>query len=159
PRVSVVAAVAPWSAEPNALRLATTGYVLDGGQVKRYPASPRLSLVAAKSLVAALGPQTARNPLLQLLQGVAPHDPDPLKAVRGLSTAGMPQDAAAVVRLLANTQPTAFDGLYADLPDSLHTQIERLSPLVGASQLQGKVELAVAGDDRYAPASEAHALG
>jgi hypothetical protein len=159
PRVSVVAAVAPWSAEPNALRLATTGYVLDGGQVKRYAASPRLSLVAAKSLVAALGPGIERSQLLQLLQGVAPNDPDPLKVVRGLSTAGMAPDAAAVVRLLGNTQPTAFDGLYAALPDALHAQIERLSPLVGASQLQGQVELAVAGDDSYAPASESHALG
>jgi dienelactone hydrolase len=159
PRVSVVAAVAPWSAEPNALRLATTGYVLDGGQVKSYPASPRLSLVAARSLVAALGPGTERTQLLQLLQGVAPNDPDPLKVVRGLSTATKTPEAAAVVRLLGNTQPTAFDGLYADLPDSLHAQIERLSPLVGASQLQGKVELAVAGDDSYAPASESDALG
>ena len=158
PRVSVVAAVAPWAAMPDALRLATTGFVLDGGQLKAYSADPKLALVTAKSLAASLPASTDRSQLLQLLQGVSPTDPDPLKVVRGLALGGMTPAAAAVVSLLGNTHAPSFDGFYAALPESLHAEIEKLSPLVGASQLEGRVEIAVAGNDRYAPVTESQAL-
>lgn len=153
-----MAGVAPWTAVPNLIRLATTGFSLDGGALKVYQADPFLSLAVGRSLVAALRPSTARTQLLDLLHGVDRRDPDPLRAVRGLAVGNLPPDAAAVTRLLANRHPTVFDSLYAALPDYLHAEIERLSPLVGAAQLEAPVELATAGHDRFAPLTESRAL-
>jgi pimeloyl-ACP methyl ester carboxylesterase len=158
PRVSVVAGVAPWTAAPNALRLATTGYSLENGNPVAYETSPALALTAARSLVAALRPSTTRSQLLELLRGASPRDEDPLRVVRGLSTTGLDPDAAAVVRLLANRSPARFDGLYAALPGYLHTDLQQLSPLVGAGRLQSRVELATAPHDEIAPPSESRAL-
>jgi pimeloyl-ACP methyl ester carboxylesterase len=158
PRVSVVAGVAPWTAVPNLLRLATTGFVLDRGGLEAYKADPYVSLVAGRSLVAALRPSTARTDLLAVLRGVVRNDPDPLRALRGVGVTTLPPDAAAVVRLLANTSASSFDGLYAALPDYLHTEVERLSPLVGASALDAPVELATSAHDRFVPPGEAQAL-
>jgi hypothetical protein len=158
PRVSVVAGFAPWTAAPNALRLATTGYSLENGKPVAYETSPALALTAARSLVAALRPSTTRSQLQELLRGVSPRDQDPLRVVRGLSSAGLDPAAAAVVRLLANRSPARFDGLYAALPGYLHTDLQQLSPLVGAGRLQGRVELATASHDEFAPPSESRAL-
>jgi hypothetical protein len=158
PRISVVAGIAPWGAAPNLIRLATTGFALEGGQPTAYSASPALALMVGRSLVAALVPSTSRQQLLELLGGVSPADPDPLRVVRGLAVASLDPDAAAVVDLLANRHPTVFDQLYAALPQYLKPDLEQLSPLVGAAQLQARVELATAGHDRIAPASESLAL-
>ncbi len=158
PRVSVVAAVAPWGAAPNLLRLATTGLVLDGGELKPYKADPLLSLVAARSLAAALDPGTDRDQLLRLLLSVARDDPDPLRIVRGLSLGNVRPDVAAAIRLLANTHGPSFDRFYAALPASLRQKVERLSPLIGAGGLQARVEIATAPHDRFVPPLEAQAL-
>jgi pimeloyl-ACP methyl ester carboxylesterase len=158
PRVSVVAGVAPWTAAPNALRLATTGYSLENGKPVAYEASPALALTAARSLVAMLGASTARMQLQELLRGASPKDQDPLRVVRGLSTTGLDPDAAAVVRLLANRNPARFDALYAALPRSLQAELGSVSPLVGAGRLQSRVELATAPHDEIAPPSESQAL-
>jgi pimeloyl-ACP methyl ester carboxylesterase len=158
PRVSSVTAIAPWAAGPNLLRLATTGFVLTDGNLQPYRADPGLALFAARSLVAALGPGTDRDQLLQLLQGVPRGDPDPLRVVRGLALDHLSPGAAAVVSLLTNTHAPSFDSLYAALPQSLHAAIEHLSPLVGASQLQAPVEVATAPNDRFVPPAEARAL-
>jgi pimeloyl-ACP methyl ester carboxylesterase len=158
PRVSVVAGVAPWTAAPNALRLATTGHSLEGGSPVAYKTSPALALTSARSLVAMLGPSTARLQLLELLRGVSPRDQDPLRVLRGLSATGLDPDAVAVIRLLANRSPARFDRLYAALPDYLQADLQRLSPLVGAGRLQSRVELANAPHDEIAPPSESRAL-
>lgn len=158
PRVSVVAGVAPWTAVPSMLRLATTGFVLDAGELTPYSVDPYVALAAARSLVAALAPSTDRSQLLQLLLGVGQNDPDPLRVVRGLALGSLTADAAAVVRLLANTHAPTFDSLYAALPDYVHAAIERLSPLVGAAQIQARVELATADHDRFVPPAESRAL-
>jgi pimeloyl-ACP methyl ester carboxylesterase len=158
PRVSVVAGVAPWTAAPNALRLATTGRSLENGKATAYETSPALARTAARSLVAALRPSTTRMQLLALLQGVPPGDEDPLRVVRGVSTAGLDPGAAAVVRLLGNRSSARFDRLYAALPAYLQADLQQLSPLVGAGRLQSRVELATAPHDRIAPPSESRAL-
>jgi hypothetical protein len=101
PRVTSVAAVAPWAAGPNQLRLATTGFALTDGKLVPYKTDPALALYSTRSLVAALGPSTDRE---QLLQGVPANDPDPLRLVRGLALDSLFPDAAAVVHLLANTR-------------------------------------------------------
>jgi pimeloyl-ACP methyl ester carboxylesterase len=61
----------------------------------------------------------------------AARDQDPLRVVRGLASAGLDPDAAAVVRLLANRSPARFDGLYAVLPGYLHSDLQQLSPQWG----------------------------
>jgi pimeloyl-ACP methyl ester carboxylesterase len=158
PRVSVVAGVAPWTAAPNLIRLATTGFSLEDGDLKAYQTAPQLSLEVGRSLVAALAPSAARTQLLALLHGVDTHDPDPLRVIRGLAVGNLPADAAAVVNLLANRDPAGFENLYAALPNDLHAKLERLSPLVGAAQLQARVELATARHDHFVPPSESRAL-
>jgi dienelactone hydrolase len=158
PRVGLVAGVAPWAAAPNVIRLATTGYSLENGTATAYAASPALAVAVGRSLVAALRPSSARTQLLELLHGVSPLDRDPLRAVRGLARGQFPPDAAAVVSLLANRRPAVFDTLYAALPGYLKSELEQLSPLVGAGQLQADVELATSSHDRFSPPSESRAL-
>ncbi len=158
PRISVVAGIAPWGAAPNLIRLATTGFALEQGSPSAYQASPTLGLTVGRSLVAALKPSASRQQLLELLGGVSPTEPDPLRVIRGLAVAGLDPDAAAVVSLLANRHPTVFDQLYASLPQYLKTDLEQLSPLVGAAQLRARVELATSSHDEISPPSESLAL-
>lgn len=158
PRVTVVAGVAPWAALPQVIRLATTGFYFDDGELKPHESDPFLALAVARSLVAALPAGPDRQSLLGALEAVPRDSTDPLAALRNLPTAGLGADATAVVRLLTNRHPTTFDTLYAGLPEELKAQIERLSPLVGAAQIEAPVELATAGHDAYFPAAESEAL-
>lgn len=158
PRVSVVAGIGPWASAPNVLRLATTGYVYDGRELRQHEVDPLFSLVAARSLVAALPQGTDRDQLLALLEGVPRTEADPLKVVRGLALSNLTGDAAAVVALLANTHAPSFDNLYAALPESIRSQVDRLSPAVNATGLHAPVELAQAKNDPFAPPGEAALL-
>ena len=157
-RVSVVVAIAPYAALPNVIRLATTGYYLDGAKLKPYEADPFVGLVVARSIVSAMTAGPDRTRLERAIAAVAKDDPDPLSGIRSLGEGGFGAEGAAVLRLLANTHPTIFDGLYAELPETVRGRIERLSPLVGASQLQVPIELVTAPKDKYFPVAESEAI-
>jgi dienelactone hydrolase len=158
PHVSAVVGFAPYSALPNVIRLATTGSYLDDGRLRPFRADPFLSLVVARSLVAALPASAERGRLLSLLKGVEDDSEEPLAGVRTLSTTGLPPDVAAVLRLLQNSRPGSFDQLYAALPLQLRAGLERLSPLAGTGQLEAPVELVSAKTDKFFPVAESYAL-
>jgi pimeloyl-ACP methyl ester carboxylesterase len=157
-RVTSVAAFAPYATLPSVLRLATTGYYLDEGTLKPYDADPFLALVVARSLIVALPVGIDRSRLYSVLAQVQPDAQEPLAALRTFDEAELAPPGRAVLRLLTNTRPTAFESLYAQLSPGLRAQLGRLSPLVTAVRVDVPVELLTAPNDKYFPVTESRAL-
>ena len=139
-RITVVACIAPHLDFVGALRLATTG-----------EAPGFLSLVLARSLLAALPPGSERDALVERLDAVADDHPDPLALLSETPADG---GVRAVCELLLNRDPARFDELYERLPAALQAGLVELSPLAGAAKLHAPVELALPRQDRYVPASD-----
>jgi pimeloyl-ACP methyl ester carboxylesterase len=157
-RVTLVAGIAPYTDLENVTRLATTGYVLDDGQLVRYETASFLPLVIARSLVAALPASRDRSRLLAELLRLHEGSPDPLALFRRLQPGQLVASARPVVSLLANRDTARFDRLYAALPADFRASIIRLSPLAGAGRLRAPVEIASAPHDKYFPLAETRAL-
>lgn len=157
-RVTSVAAFAPYAALPSVLRLATTGYYLDEGTLKPFAADPFLALVVARSLIVALPVGIDRSRLYSALAQVSPEAQEPLAPLRTFDEASLAPPGRSVLRLLTNTEPRAFESLYAGLPAALRVRLGRLSPLVGAARVDVPVELLTAPKDKYFPVSESRAL-
>src|ERR671911_1370076 len=105
-KVSLVAGVAPYSDIETVLSVATTGhYRRPGGELVRYEATPFLSYVVARSLVAALPPGEDKRTLSGELERAGRESPDPLSGLRSRQTDGLGADARRVVGLLANRNP------------------------------------------------------
>lgn len=157
-RIRLVAGIAPYTDLENVTRLATTGYALEAGLLTRYATTSFLSLVIARSLVAALPASRERSLLLAKLLRLHEGSPDPLALFRGPEPKGISPSARAVIALLANRDPARFDRLYAALPPEFRASIVRLSPLAGAARLHAPVEIASAPHDKYFPLGETQAL-
>jgi pimeloyl-ACP methyl ester carboxylesterase len=157
--ISLVAGVAPFSDIKTVLSVATTGhYRRSGGEPVRYEATPFLSYVVARSLVAALPPGRDRETLSAEISSVGRENPDPLHDLRRRRTDDLGPEAKSVVRLLANRDPERFDDLYATLPGSVRQDLAELSPLAGEEKISAPVELATGPRDEYFPPSESYAL-
>jgi pimeloyl-ACP methyl ester carboxylesterase len=157
-RVSVVAGVAPYADIRTILNIATTGYYWDGEDFAPYEPDSFLSYVVARSLVASLPPGKDRETLRSELNEVGRLDPDPLAGLRGRTLDDLGPDARGVVELLANEDPKRFDELYGALPDGVREDLDKLSPLARAGQIDAPVELASGPRDKYFPISESYAL-
>jgi pimeloyl-ACP methyl ester carboxylesterase len=158
-KVSLVAGVAPFSNMETVLSIATTGhYRRSDGKLLRYEATPFLSYVVARSLVAALPTGEDRQTLSAEISNVGRENPDPLHDLRTRRTDDLGPEAKSVVRLLANRDPERFDDLYADLPGRVRHALEELSPLAGREQIDAPVELATGPRDKYFPPSESYAI-
>jgi pimeloyl-ACP methyl ester carboxylesterase len=158
-RVSVVAGVAPYSNIKTVLNVATTGhYRRSDGELASYEATPFLSYVAARSLVAALPPGEDKRTLSAELEGAGRGSQDPLSGLRSRQMGDLGADARSVVGLLANRDQERFDSLYADLPDEVRHDLEELSPLAGTEQISVPVELATGPRDKYFPPSQSYRL-
>ena len=160
-RVSVVAGIAPYADLADVLRLATVGGYEKAGRFIPYDSANYLSLVAARSLVAALPSPGERSLLLGSLPETHEVDedpPDPLAPLRDGPPAGLGPDARAVVALLVNRDPGRFDALYEALPPTIRAANVRLSPLTAAGRLRPPVELVSAPRDKYFPVSESREL-
>jgi dienelactone hydrolase len=156
-RVSLVAAIAPYTDLKEVIRLATTGYFRQGNLLIRYATDPYVGLVVARSLAAALPPSSHRQVLLDELRRIPDDDPDPLARLEA-SLPPLPPEARPVLDLLENRDPMRFDALYAALPAELRAGIARLSPITRAARLRAPVELASSPHDKYFPVSQSRAL-
>src|SRR5215211_7318342 len=144
-KVSLVAGVAPYSHIKTVLSIATTGhYRRPDGELVRYEATPFLSYVVARSLVATLPPGEDRRTLSGELEGAGRESPHPLSGLRSRQTDDLGPGASSVVRLLANRDPERFDALYAALP--------------GTGRIRVPVELATGPHDKYFPPSQSYVL-
>ena len=158
-KVSVVAGVAPYSNIKTVLNVATTGHYRDSdGEMVRYEATPFLSYVVARSLVAALPPGEDRRTLSDELLRVGRENPHPLSDLRSRRTDDLGPEAKSVVALLANRDPQRFDALYAALPDEVRDDLEVLSPIAGTGRIRVPVKLATGPHDKYFPPSESYRL-
>jgi len=158
-KVSLVAGVAPFSNMETVLSVATTAhYRQPDGNVVRYQATPFLSYVVARSLVAALPPGEDRQTLSAEIASAGRENPDPLQNLRSRRTDDLGPKAKSVVRLLANRDPERFEGLYAALPGGVRRDLEELSPLSSEEKIGVPVELATGPHDAYFPPSESYAL-
>jgi pimeloyl-ACP methyl ester carboxylesterase len=158
-KVSLVAGVAPYSNIKTVLNVATTGhYRRPGGELVRYEATPFLSYVVARSLVAALPPGEDKHTLSAELERAGRENPDPLSGLRSRRTDDLGPGARSVVRLLANRNPERIAALYADLPKDVRHDLEELSPLAGTGRIRVPVELATGPRDKYFPPSQSYGL-
>jgi pimeloyl-ACP methyl ester carboxylesterase len=158
-KVSLVAGVAPYSNIKTVLSVATTGhYRRSDGELVRYEATPFLSYVVARSLVATLPPGEDRRTLSAELERAGRESPDPLSGLRSRQTGDLGPSAKSVVGLLANRDPKGFDALYAALPEKTRHDLEELSPLAGTERIRVPVELATGPHDKYFPPSQSYAL-
>jgi pimeloyl-ACP methyl ester carboxylesterase len=158
-KISLVAGVAPFSNIRTVLSVATTAhYRRPDGRLVRYEATPFLSYVVARSLVAALPQGEDRRTLSAEVSSVGRENPDPLHDLRRRPTDDLGPQAKSVVRLLANQNPERFDDLYAALPDGVGRDLEVLSPLAGKEKINTPVELATGPHDAYFPPSESYNL-
>jgi len=158
-KVSVIAGVAPFSNIRTVLSVATTGhYRSDEGEMVRYEATPFLSYVVARSLVAALPPGEDRRTLSGELEKVGRENRHPLSDLRSRQTDDLGPGAKSVVALLANRDPERFDALYAALPEEVRDDLEELSPLSGTGRVRAPVDLATGPHDKYFPPSESYGL-
>ena len=158
-KVSLVAGVAPYSDIRTVLSVATTGhYRRSGGELVRYEATPFLSYVVARSLIATLPPGEDRRTLSAELETAGRESPHPLSGLHSRLTDDLGPAARSVVRLLANRDPRRFDALYAALSDGVRHDLEELSPLAGKGQIRVPVELATGPHDKYFPPSQSYEL-
>jgi pimeloyl-ACP methyl ester carboxylesterase len=158
-KVSLVAGVAPYSNIKTVLNVATTGhYRRSDGELAQYEATPFLSYVVARSLVATLPPGEDRRTLSVELETIGRESPDPLSGLRSRQTDDLGPDARSIVGLLANRDPERFDALYADLPAEARHDLEELSPLAGTGRIRVPVELATGPHDKYFPPAQSYAL-
>src|SRR5215208_2203064 len=158
-KISLVAGVAPYANIKTVLNVATTGhYRRPDGEVVRYEATPFLSYVVARSLVATLPPGEDRRTLSAGLEAAGRESPQPLSGLRSRQTDDLGPCARSVIRLLANRDPKRFEALYAALPDETRQDLEELSPLAGTGRISSPVELATGPHDKYFPPSQSYAL-
>jgi pimeloyl-ACP methyl ester carboxylesterase len=160
-RVTVVAAIAPYTDLVNVFRLATIGLYVDNGRAVPYDSANYLTLVAARSLVASLSNARERSSLLAELpetDDVGENPADPLARLRGRSRQGLSEETRAALALLLNRDPARFERLYASLPSGLRAAHAQLSPLAAARRLSAPVELASAPRDKYFPVAESRDL-
>ena len=153
-RVTVVAAVAPYTDLVDIVRLATTGYHVERGRLVRYRVEPFVGLVAARSLATALPEGPDRRTLLARLRAVDDDDPAPFAHLgRARSPAGR-----ALLAVLGNRDPRRFRTLFAALPARVRTAARRLSPIREGSGVCARVELVSAPRDKYFPPAESRAF-
>jgi len=158
-KISLVAGVAPYSNIRTVLSVATTGhYRRSDGELVRYEATPFLSYVVARSLVATLPSGEDRRTLSAELETAGRESPHPLSGLRSRQTDDLGPGARSVVGLLANRDLKRFDALYAALPDEVRHDLEKLSPLAGTGRIRVPVELATGPHDKYFPPSQSYGL-
>ena len=158
-KISLVAGVAPYANIKTVLNVATTGhYRSPDGELVRYEATPFLSYVVARSLIATLPPGEDRRTLSAELEAARRESPHPLSGLRSRQTVELGPGAKSVVRLLANRDPKRFEALYAALPHETRQDLDKLSPLTGTGKISGPVELATGPHDKYFPPSQSYTL-
>jgi pimeloyl-ACP methyl ester carboxylesterase len=157
-RISVVAAVAPFTDLERVMMLATTGVYpgVDGGET--YAVPPSLPLGLARSLIAALTQTADVRALRSMVARLDPAAPDPLRPLRETPCRSLGDAAARTQELLLNRDPSRFAELYGALPEDLRRAVRALSPLRSAARLSAPIEIATAPRDKYFPLAESLAL-
>jgi len=157
-RISVVACVAPYSDMANVMLLATTGMYRRGASFEPYTVPAYLWVGLARSVTAILPPGPGIAALSAELRAIDPAAPDPVARFSNRSFDSLGADAASVLALLTNPDPTRFDALFAALPEHVRATVEALSPVHAAPALRAPVEIVTAPRDRYFPVAESRAL-
>lgn len=166
-RISLVAAVAPYTDLENVLRLATTeAYPGEDGSF-RFETPPYLRLLTARSLATMLPEGDEKDSLLALIPEIRHYYPpadeadEPLAALpafRIVKEGNLDPETESALELLENDDPERFDEFFAELSPRMREEIEALSPATGASRITAPVEISTAPRDRYFPVAESRAI-
>ena len=157
-RISVVAAIAPFTDLEKVMMLATTGMYGGSGGPQPYAVPPSLSVGLARSLVATLPSTSDVRSLALALERLDARSPDPLRALRESRCRSLGPDASTAQALLLNRDPSRFAELYAALPEDVRRAVDVLSPVRSAARMTAPVEIATAPRDKYFPLAESLAL-
>lgn len=165
--IPLVVAISPLTDFVELGRLATTGFHERGAGFTQLPVPPELIETAASVLVDALPAGPTRDLLAaEIDSALSPEDEgadaapaaDPFAALSEIPDGLLDPDSQAVVDLLANDDPEAYDVLYQALPAEVRQDLERLSPARDARRLAARVEVGVAEADPLVPLAQAEAL-
>ena len=154
-RVSLVLGVAPLNDVSEAIRYITTDVRRDGDALTPFVSGDFFRLVIARSVIACLGDGGDRTVLRSHLLALDDYGPEPLSGLRAWPSERLDEPARAAVALLSNTAPERFDELFAGLPETLRDAVHALSPIAVAGEITARVELVVAGADKYIPLADA----
>ena len=157
-RVSVVAAIAPFTDLEKVIMLATTGVYRTDEGLEPYSPPPYLLVALARSLAANLPRCPAGDDLCAELRTLDEKSPDPLAPFRRWSAAELGPGGVALHALLANRDPARFAELYAELPNEVRAAVDVLSPARVASHLVARTEILSQPRDKYFPLEEALAV-
>lgn len=157
-RISVVACIAPYTDMANVMLLATTGMYRRNGRFEPYAVPEYLWVGLARSVTAILPPSPGIEALTAELRAIDPAAADPVARFSDRSFESLGADAASVLALMTNRDPTRFDELFAALPEHVRSTVSALSPLRAAAGLRAPVEIVTAPRDRYFPVAESLAL-
>jgi pimeloyl-ACP methyl ester carboxylesterase len=157
-RVSIVAAIAPFTDLEKVTMLATTGTYPGERGPEPYHVPPSLTVGLARSLVVNLPPTADVRALGSALERIDPLSPDPLRPLRESPCRSLGPAAGPTQALLLNRDPARFAELYAALPADVRRVVRLLSPLRSARKLTAPVEIATAPRDAYFPLAESLAL-
>ncbi|MCW2960724.1 MAG: hypothetical protein JWM90_1111 [Thermoleophilia bacterium] len=154
--VAVVAGIAPFADVRTVMEIATTGQFRHGsGRVERFASSTWMRTAMARSLFAATTGTAAAETVEARVLAAA----DPMAAARRLSPGEVrAHDPSGVLALLRATTADQFDMRYPAMPEQVRDDMDRLSPLRVARDLDVPIELASAPDDKYFPLSESRRL-
>jgi pimeloyl-ACP methyl ester carboxylesterase len=155
-RISLVSAITPYADLRKMVCLATTARYENGGSSREYAVTNLLRRAVARSMVVTLAAGAERERLLDEIGDIL-EDDDPFARLP-TQTASLTPEAQAIMRVLANRDEARFDELFDELPPTLRSVIERLSPLSVAADVRAPVELAVPPNDPYFPLDEAETL-
>jgi len=154
--VAFVATLGSYYSLATLLQAATTGTILEDGELRHYEPHPYVWGVARNTLVTQLPDIEDQRALYQLFPGSTPEPNQATLAdtdLDSLSGAGR-----AVFELFANRDPVLAPYLIRRVEVHLPTSLDALSPLAAAEGIQTYVRMLHDRSDPYIPRSESERL-
>lgn len=158
-RIDSVLAVQPVADVQGLVRLAVTGTVRDAaGREVEHTVSREIRRAAGEAIVQAVRLQLGEgDPLVDEVLDAALANDDPIAALAGAPSGGLPELRAAQAVLRADGG-AEFDRSWARLPAEVRAHEDARSPLAQAHRIDARVLLVVPEDDRAWPTEDVERL-
>ena len=154
--VVLVATLGSYYSLATLLQAATTGTIIEDGELRHYEPHRYVWGVARNTLVTQLPDIEDQRALYRLFPGSTP-EPNS-EALAGTDLESLSGAARAVFELFANRDPALAPYLIRRVEAHLPTSLDALSPSAGAERIQADVRMLHDRSDPYIPRSESERL-